>query len=55
MNREEIVNRDVYGTKSGRRLFKILRKSCYDAKSAEDIILLFDTEDKRQRLIEYLE
>ena len=55
MNRDEIIETEVYGTESGKKLFEMLSKVFRHKENIENVIYLLETEENRQAMIKFLE
>ena len=55
MTRENMINTEVYGTKSGKKLYKMLSAVFKHKENIENVILLLETEENRQKMIKFLE
>ena len=55
MTIENMINTEVYGTESGKKLYEMLSKIFEHTENIENVILLLETEENRQKMIEFLE
>ena len=55
MTIENIINTEVYGTESGKKLCKMLSTVFKQTENIENVILLLETEENRQKMIKFLE
>ena len=54
MSIEQLIEKEVYNTKSGKKLYKMLSTVFNHAENIENIILLLETEENRQTIINFL-
>ena len=54
MSIEQLIEKEVYNTKSGKKLYKMLSTVFNHAENIENIILLLETEENRQKMINFL-
>ena len=52
--RDKIIQKEVYGTASGRKLFEMLKKYFKYEQNIENVIYLLETEANRQKMIKFL-
>lgn len=55
MTIENMINSEVYGTESGKKLYKMLSDVFKHSENIENVILLLETEENRQKMIKFLE
>ena len=55
MTIENMINAEVYGTESGKKLYKMLSAVFKHVENIENVILLLETEENRQKMITFLE
>lgn len=55
MTIENMINYEVYGTESGKKLYKMLSDVFKHSENIENVILLLETEENRQKMIKFLE
>ena len=55
MTIEQIINDEVYNTESGKKLYEMLSTVFKHVENIENVILLLETEENRQKMIKFLE
>ncbi len=55
MTIENMINTEIYGTESGKKLYEMLSNVFEHVENIENVILLLETEENRQKMIEFLE
>ena len=55
MTIEQMIANEVQGTESGKKLFKMLSNIFSNKENIENVILLLETEENRQKMIKFLE
>jgi len=55
MTIENMINTEVYGTESGKKLYEMLSTVFKHVENIENVILLLETEENRQKMIKFLE
>ena len=55
MSLEKIIEKEVYGTKSGKQLVSMLSNIFKHKENIENVIVLLKTEENRQKMIKFLE
>lgn len=55
MTIENMINAEIYGTESGKKLYKMLSTVFKHVENIENVILLLEIEENRQKMIKFLE
>ncbi len=55
MTIENMINTEVYGTESGKKLYEMLSAIFKHVENIENVILLLETEENKQKMIKFLE
>lgn len=53
-DRNKLIENEVYGTESGKKLFEKLSSIFEHRENIENVIYLLETENNRQKMIEFL-
>ena len=52
---DKIIQKEVYGTASRRKLFDLFSKLLNDKRAIEHLIILLESEKNRRKMIQFLE
>ncbi|MEE3349176.1 MAG: hypothetical protein VZR09_03975 [Candidatus Gastranaerophilaceae bacterium] len=55
MTIENMIKTEVYGTESGKKLYSLLANIFKQVENIENVILILETEENRQKMIKFLE